>query len=228
MLWILALTVGILVIVGAGMILELKGQVERYKAYWHQQKNAKADANAIHYFAIGDSAAQGIGASEPDRGYVGLVAANLAQTSRLPVNIINLSSSGATVKTAVEGQLPELKRYQIKQEDVVTVVIGANDMRLFDEREFRKKYEELLAGLPPQTVVANLPYFGGGIFRHRENDVLTANKIIAELTSKHKLKLADLHSSTKNNDSWKNYSIDLFHPSNQGYKWWAEALLDAI
>ncbi len=58
------------------------------------------------YVAIGDSAAQGIGASRPDRSYVGVLAEEIRSVTGQTVRVVNLSVSGATVELAVQDQLP--------------------------------------------------------------------------------------------------------------------------
>ena len=54
----------------------------------------------LRYVAIGDSAAQGIGASRPDRSYVGVLADDIHAATGRSVRVINLSISGATVDVA--------------------------------------------------------------------------------------------------------------------------------
>lgn len=49
--------------------------------------------------ALGDSAAQGVGVDDPADGYVSLVGRHLAEITGRNVRIVNLSVSGATVKT---------------------------------------------------------------------------------------------------------------------------------
>lgn len=58
------------------------------------------------YVAPGDSAAQGIGASDPQRGYVGLLAKRLRDNAGRPVQIVKLSRSGARIKDVLDTQVP--------------------------------------------------------------------------------------------------------------------------
>ena len=48
--------------------------IPRASDYWSVPRG---EAGGLLYVALGDSAAQGIGASHPDRGYVGLLADRL-------------------------------------------------------------------------------------------------------------------------------------------------------
>ena len=86
-------------------LCELRQQVNRHRNYWSLPRG---DAGGIVYVALGDSTAQGIGASRPERGSVGLVAQRLRVATGRPVQVINLSVSGARVRDVVGDQLPKL------------------------------------------------------------------------------------------------------------------------
>ena len=62
-----------------------------------QRGPSHGEPGDLVYVALGDSAAQGIGASTSDNGYVGLVADRLRERTGNPVLGVNLSRSGATV-----------------------------------------------------------------------------------------------------------------------------------
>ena len=63
-------------------------------AWWREQ--AKVDGDLL-YVALGDSTAQGIGASRPVNGYVGILADRIRALSGRTVRTVNLSVSGARV-----------------------------------------------------------------------------------------------------------------------------------
>ncbi len=86
--------------------------------------------------SIGDSAAQGIGASRPDHSYVGVLAKHLRAHSERPVRVANLGVSGATVGLAVATQLPKLAELE---PDILTVSIGANDIASVRRRAVRAR-----------------------------------------------------------------------------------------
>ncbi|MBW3639915.1 MAG: hypothetical protein KY451_08715, partial [Actinobacteria bacterium] len=79
--------------------------VDAYASAW---KQPRGEPGGLVYVALGDSAAQGIGASSLQRGYISLVADRLAGSTGRPVQVINLSSSGARIRDVIEEQLPEL------------------------------------------------------------------------------------------------------------------------
>jgi len=222
----LAVVIGVLIAFELLALLWLATSVGSYKKYW-QQQNTTSDGELL-YVALGDSTAQGIGASRARKSYVGLVADALARDSGASVKIINLSVSGAKVQDVTRDQLHQLQDLPLDDKTLITLAIGANDMRTFDEITFRKDTDELLSQLPPQTGVADVPYFGGGRFRRLESNVTKANTIIHQLVRKHDLRLVPLHEITKDRDSLLVYSADLFHPSNIGYKNWADAFVQAL
>jgi acyl-CoA thioesterase-1 len=65
-------------------ILGITGVLEHHRTYWRER--AKRDGDLL-YVALGDSAAQGIGASRPDRGYVGLLARRISRRTGRRVRV---------------------------------------------------------------------------------------------------------------------------------------------
>lgn len=220
-------------IIGLGLIeitglILLRSQIGRYKSYWQQQASVPAAPDALWYVALGDSAAQGIGASKPANGYVGLVADSLHRKTGRNVHIVNLSVSGAKVEDVINDQLPQLQRLTLPKDSVITLEIGANNMAHYEPHSFEQQLDTLLAAMPPQTVVADVPFFGKGIFRNRETSVVAANQIVHQLTAKHNLKPAPLHEITMAQSSWLNNAADMFHPNNRGYRVWYQAFWQVL
>jgi acyl-CoA thioesterase-1 len=197
----------------------LKGNIARYAAYWKQYPAS----GTFTYVALGDSAAQGLGASKPQLGYVGLLANQIAAATGKTVRIVNLSVSGAKIEDVLTKQLPELKNYK---PDLLTVEIGSNDVVRFNAQTFQTQYDTLAAALPAGTVVSNIPYFGGRI--RKNPDAITASQIIGVAATKNKLKLVDLQTETKDHDSLLNYAPDLFHPNDRGYQNWDAAFWQVV
>jgi lysophospholipase L1-like esterase len=223
---ILALLVLVLIISSLRIWL-LYRQITPLHTYW-QKQNTETVADALVYVALGDSAAQGLGASSPAKSYVGLIAEALAKQQNRPVKIVNLSKSGAKIKDVLDTQLPQFKQLALPDDAAITIEIGANDMGSFDQAAFSSQFDQLLAALPKQTVVANMPYFGGGIFRSRERNVQTINPVIERLTKSAGLRQANLYQATKDNDSWRTYAADGFHPNNRGYEGWYRAFWNEL
>ncbi|MFF2052921.1 SGNH/GDSL hydrolase family protein [Leifsonia sp. NPDC058194] len=179
----------------------------------------------ILYVAIGDSAAQGIGASQPKNSYVGVIADHIHAATGRTVRTVNLSVSGATVALAVADQLP---RFETLKPDIVTVSIGANDIAAFDPATFREGIRRVFAALPGDAVVADLPYF---YLPWNEKKVAQANAILREEAASAGLEVAPLHESMKREGirgAFTQFAEDLFHPNDHGYRVWASAFLPAV
>ena len=201
-------------------LLQLRASLTSNTHYWQHRTSLKGE---LTYVALGDSAAQGIGASRPQNGYVGVIADRLAQQTGKTIRVVNLSVSGAKLQNILDTQIPQLKDYQ---PDYITIEAGANDIVNFDAVNFKARFNQLAQLLPPKTVVSNMPNFGGRI--SRDTAVQTANGIIAEAAKANNLRMADLYTATKSHESPLNYAADFFHPSNRGYKNWANSFWDIL
>lgn len=181
----------------------------------------------LTYLAIGDSAAQGVGATVPSRGYVGLLARRIRRRSRCTLRVVNLSVSGATTWGAKKDQLPKLSKYQ---PDICTVSIGANDIADFHPDKFERNLRAIYGAVPSHAIVAELPCM---FFRERERKVAIANEIVNRVAEEFGLTVAPLHAITKRlglRRTFLNSYGDLFHPNDNGYRIWASAfepLVDA-
>lgn len=177
------------------------------------------------YVAIGDSAAQGIGATSPNRGYVGLLAEHMRRTTGRTVRVVNLSVSGATVALAVRDQLP---RFATLTPDLVTVAIGANDIAQWDAAAFDSEITTLFGALPAHALVADLPCFH---LPRNERKVAEANSVLRVRAASHGLTVIPLHATTKRSGLRSvatHVANDLFHPNDRGYQVWAEAFLPLL
>jgi acyl-CoA thioesterase I len=191
--------------------------------WWKDQRGGNG---ALLYVAMGDSAAQGIGASRPGRSYVGLIAKQLRASTGQSVRVINLSQAGARLREALAKQVPQL---QSLQPDVITVSVGANDIAEFDPKRFADEFEELCSALPPHALVADLPSFYLG---ERERSVRVANAIVHKVVAEHSLTLVPLYDATKrrgvSRTALRDVSVDFFHPNDRGYSTWASAFLPLL
>ena len=220
---------GIFILVVAVMVIMLITSIKSYAMYWDKQAARTDQVNPLTYVALGDSAAQGIGALSPTNGYVGLIATKLADQKNRPIHVINLSKTGAKIGDVLETQIPKLN--QLKP-DVVTLEIGANDIKTFNAVMFEKQVKELLDLMPENSYISDLPYFGGRsrfIDPVQERNVISANKILHAAASKKNLRLVELHQQTfeRNQYFWV-YAIDYFHPNSIGYRAWADAFWENI
>lgn len=192
-----------------------------HSAWWRDYAKTEGD---LLYVAIGDSAAQGIGASAPKNSYVGVIADHVHAVTGRSVQVANLSVSGATVALAVADQLPRFSPYS---PDLVTVAIGANDIAAFDPELFSTGIRTVFAALPDDAIVADLPYF---FFPWNEKKVAVANRILREAAAERGLTVVPLHESMRRQGLrgiFTQFAEDLFHPNDHGYRVWASAFLPA-
>lgn len=191
-------------------------------AWWKAQRDRDGE---LLYVAIGDSAAQGLGASKPSRSYVGQLATRLRASTGRTVRVINLAVSGATVGLALRDQLP---RFRKLQPDIVTVSIGANDVASWDAARFEREYAQLVDALPDHAILADLPSF---YVLPGQKAVRQANEIVRRLAAARGLTVVDLHPLTHKQGGWgimTQFAGDLFHPNDRGYRVWANAFEPAV
>lgn len=226
--WVTLILLAGLLLVQAIRLLMLKQDVTDFKQYWEKQIDQPIKPASIVYVALGDSVAQGIGASKPQKGYVGLLAKRINEDTGQQVQVVNFSVSGAKIKDVLQDQLPRLQQIELPPGSIVTLDIGANDLGAYDADTFASEMEEVFRRLPAQTVVADMPYFGGGRAKNREPDALAASKIIRKLAATYNLRVAPVHETTKTNDGFWTYGADLFHPSNRGHANWYKAFEETL
>ncbi len=208
--------IGVLIVIEIAALVWLATTVNRYKDFW----TAKAhESGEITYLALGDSAAQGIGASSPMRGYVGLIAKDIERQSNKSVKVVNISKTGAQMNDYLKDQAPLVKTLK---PDVVTIEIGGNDVKDFNAQSYRSKFKKVLATLPDGTFVSNMPLFNSRP-GSTENAKVASKIIEEELQNYPKLVFVDLQTETTENQSIFGFAPDLFHPNNLSYKNWANA-----
>lgn len=213
--------VGMLVLLEIIALLWLYLSVARYESFWQQKAKGSGE---ITYLALGDSTAQGVGATSPMRGYVGLLAARIEAETGKQVRVVNISKTGAKLEDYLHEQAPKIQQYQ---PDIVTIEIGANDVGAYNETAFRERFKKVLATLPAGTYVSNMPLFNSRPGSTRP--ARQASKIIeTELQLDGRMKFVDLERQMTENQSIFGFAPDLFHPNNLSYKHWADAFWQEI
>jgi acyl-CoA thioesterase-1 len=217
----------ILIVIGALIVAEilaliwLASTVSTYKKFWIEKAKQPGE---FTYLALGDSAAQSIGATSPMRGYVGLIAKRVGEKTDKTVRIVNLSKSGAKMEDYLTEQAPKIKEVKA---DLVTIEIGGNDVKNFNAESYRASFKKVLASLPDGAYVANMPLFNSRP-SSTANGKLASRIVEEELKYYPKLHFVDLQKQTQENQSIFGFAPDLFHPNNLSYKNWAEAFWMSI
>ncbi|MBW0101460.1 SGNH/GDSL hydrolase family protein [Pseudonocardia sp. KRD-291] len=195
-------------------IRRVQRQVEPYAREWGQHNRAALSASGPLWVALGDSMAQGIGASVPWRGWVGQLALSIPQ-----YRLVNLSISGGLVADVLDRQLPAMEALGVVP-DLVTCLIGSNDLMNPRHRPGTgDRMYELLARLPVGTVVGNQP----GTF----DAALEVNALIDDAVARRGLVLAELRDPRTRH--WRGkLSADRFHPNDRGYAGIAAVFAEAL
>lgn len=224
---LIAGAVVVVLLLGAVWVVKFVGLVRdvgRHADYWAEPRG---QTGGLLYVALGDSAAQGIGASAPERGYVGLLAERLRERTGRPVEVVNLSSSGARIGDVLDTQLPALAALG-RVPDVLTVGIGGNDVRAYDREDFAAETARLTAALPEGAYVADAPYFMHGRW---EDDAAQAAGVLTTAARADGLRPVALHAAQRA-QGWTamftQFAADWFHPNDRGHRVWADAFWAVI
>jgi acyl-CoA thioesterase I len=108
------------------------------------------------------------------------------------------------------------------------VAVGSNDIKQYDATRFRADFDALVAGLPPGTVVGDVPWFMHGGTGRKSGE---AADYVAARAGSRDLPVARLHRAMRER-GWKSmftdFSADWFHPNDRGHRVWADAFWTAI
>lgn len=197
-----------------------QAMVVGYAAAWARANQVDAARTGPLWVVLGDSTAQGIGASSFDRGYVGQVRELLDGDQRERWRVLNLSRSGDRLADVLANQLPRLAALDSPPE-LVSCIVGANDMFKTPLRVVDNRVREVCAALPAGSVIGSIPQ---GLLGFRAR---AANTVIAATAAIHGLRLADIWGAS--GPPWQGkYAPDNFHPNDLGYRSWALAIADAL
>jgi lysophospholipase L1-like esterase len=210
-------------------VAAVSAQVEPYAEWWDRANRDAvarlATGSGRLWVVMGDSTAQGIGASAPDRGWVGQLAEMDRQNGDPDdLALVNLSVSGARVADLLRDQLP---RYQHLLEAFgtaarTTVAIGANDaFRSPNVVALRRRLARVCEELPRAAAVAALPE-GASMVARMTNRGLRAS------ARRHDLVVADINQRVVNASVLERLASDRFHPNDVGYTDWAAAFAAAL
>ncbi|HEY0174624.1 MAG TPA: SGNH/GDSL hydrolase family protein [Pyrinomonadaceae bacterium] len=190
----------------------------------------------VVYVALGDSTGAGVGARKGG-GYVARLFHRVERV-RPGSRLVNLCVSGATTSDVLRTQVA---RVGGERPTLVTLCIGINDVsRQAGPEQFARDFEEVVARLRAQTgapvVVSNLPdvshapavpdFLRAGV-RQRIREF---NALIAGAASRHALFLADAFekSAAVIPTHPEFFCPDGFHPSDEGYEFWAFEMWPAV
>ncbi len=207
-------------------VVAMRGDCVTFASHWQLHNYRVLTESGPLWVVLGDSTAQGLGAPSPESGYVGQVLAELRDRTGQQWRVLNLSTSGALIRDVLQYQLPRLPAAP----DLVTCGIGVNDILYTAPSRLFADLRTLLAALPRQTVVLDLPLPAGlwGVLgRFSVPYVARINRSIHHQARARGLLVAEV--STHFRPPWSGkFASDYFHPSQAGYGDWARALLAAL
>lgn len=201
--------------------LRVATSVQRHERHWVRRQLRPGE---LRYVALGDSLAQGIGASGPERGYVGLLAARLERATGLGVEVVNLSATGVLIDDVTNYQLPALLRLD-PPPDLVTVTAGTNDAGRRDHAGIGERFDALCARLPAGTLVADLPRFHHGRRRLAAREAAAA---VREVLGRHPHLVPVRLDEATARAGLTLRSADLFHPNDRGHRHYADLFWSAL
>lgn len=193
--------------------------IPEYLESWRLANERSRVATGPLWLALGDSTAQGIGASAYDRGYVGQLLTRLVARDGRPWRVVNLSRTGARTRDLLADQVPAID--ELAPAELVTCAVGANDLVRVGFRAVPGEFRTLIGRLPRGAVLATLPQ---GLGRRRAQRV---NDIIRDEAPRAGLVVADVWAHT--GPPWRGkFAADDFHPNDAGYRGWCDAFAEAL
>ena len=218
-------------------VAELRSARTEFAAYWdahnvqvlgkRERARQRGDVPDPLWVVLGDSTAQGLGAPGPKGGYVGQTLEQLRRTTGSHWRVLNLSVSGALIRDVLADQIPRLDGLH---PDLVTCGAGVNDILYSPPGKLFGDLRTLLAAVPEDTVMLDLPLLSGFwwvVGRMSVPYITRINRVVHEVAIERNLKVADV--SRHFVAPWGGkFSVDNFHPSQDGYRDWSRALIEAI
>jgi acyl-CoA thioesterase I len=196
-----------------------------FASHWQAHNHRVLTEAGPLWVVLGDSTAQGLGAPSPEDGYVGQALAELRERTGQRWRVLNLSTSGALIRDVLHDQLPRLPAA-----DLVTCGIGANDILYTAPTKLFADLRKLLTAVPEDTIMLDLPLpagFWGFVGWMTVPYVTRINRTIHKCAGARGLPVAEV--SAHFLPPWRGkLASDCFHPSWDGYRDWARALLAAL
>lgn len=174
------------------------------------------------WVVLGDSTAQAVGLADIQDGYVERVRRQLALRDHRQWRVLNLSRSGAVIADVLDVQLPRLADLGGLgwRPQLVTAVVGGNDLRKTPLPVLLEQVPQLVAGVPDGAVLATMPK---GI---KVDKAVQVNAVLRGLAAERGLPLVDLWTAT--GPPWKGKYADGLHPNAAGVSDWVRAFVPVL
>ena len=211
---------------------QISRDVDAFREHWAEPRAQHPDdgvgrehpEGVVHYVALGDSAAQGVGASHVGASYVALLGRRISLATGRSVAITNLSVSGAISGDVVAGQLPALAELGFEP-DIVTLDIGGNDVVFAignTVESFAASFDKILAGLPAGSFVGDVPWFVIPGLEQRSRAMASRAVELIERHGHYKVPIYDAMRQEGRLLYYPKTAADWFHPNDKGHQEWAD------
>jgi lysophospholipase L1-like esterase len=189
----------------------------------------------VIYVALGDSTGAGVGARKGG-GYVARIFHRIERV-RAGSRLTNLCVSGATSTDVLRAQLP---RVADVRPTLLTLGIGINDAQRLTPEQYGRNYEEIITRLTElegaAVVVTNIPDISSApvipapMREEAHRVILVFNEIIRGVAERHRLLLVDVYEQSREvvPAHPEFFSPDGFHPSDEGYEYWAQMMWPTV
>jgi lysophospholipase L1-like esterase len=189
----------------------------------------------LKLIAVGESTVAGVGARTHQEGLTGQLAQALSQQSDRAVNWLVVARSGITARQSLTELVPQLAGYSA---DVVLIALGVNDsIEFHTSRRWAADLERLiaavraavgdapvlLAGVPPLDYFPALPEPLSSVLGARSAFLGEASVGLAKRLKR----VVHVPFAIEGKRRRDLFCPDGFHPSELGYKQWAEQLAAA-
>jgi lysophospholipase L1-like esterase len=205
-------------------VREVSAKIDPIERLWREMvadalRRASGPDQPPMWVVLGDSTAQGVGASTIDHGWVARLDAALTHAGRSHA-LVNLSRSGAHSHHVVEEQLPLLELLPYPPA-IVTVCCGANDlMRNPSPAALGRRLGRLAEQLPTGSIMSTLPA------PRYSPTALYVNRGLREAAAHHDLRIAELGPHLVG--PHRGTSADHYHPNDVGYGAWVKAFAEPM
>ncbi len=204
---------------------------------FHILKNKVTKRKPFIYIALGDSTVEGVGASAPHRAYTGILHTIVKERKR-NTSYHNLGIAGATVRNVIDLQL---KKAIELQPDLVTISVGANDIKyrtttkrfksemkfLLEELQTKTNANIIVNTIPDLSITPAIPRYLKSYSRFM---AIRFNSSISKVGEELSIPIVDLFNYSRSilRQFPEAIASDGFHPSDFGYAIWANTMIPHI
>lgn len=205
----------------------------------HEGTYGAGAGEPLRILVLGDSTAAGVGAARPEDTVGAIVATGVAALTARPVQVRNVSRSGATSPQLL-GQL-ERGQHVMSDPDVAIILIGSNDVkervdRAASVRALSETVSRLVADgvgvvvgtCPDLGTVRPIPQPLRALVQRWSRDLAAAQTVAVVEAGGRTVSTGDLLGPAFRESPAQMFSADGLHPSSAGYARAAAALLPSV